>query len=445
MTRSSLGIVGAVGCALAIAAGCSSSSDEGDELVSVVVISRHGIRSPTTDNATLNKYTNREQGFPFWPVPDNGTGLLTDVGQENAARLGAWYRDHYAARGLLPARGTCPAAGQVYAYADVQQRTIHTAQGYLDGLFQGEATPDCGVEVKSASGPVDPYIVTFATGKCAIDTAADQVAFEARSGGAAALIDTYSTELQLLQTVTQSPTPLVSLPTTVATAGYVRYASGTLFDVAETMVETFELEYAQGMPVTGCAATTGAACVGWEAIPPGGLDELMKLHVMNIQLYSGLPSFAQVGSTNLLTQVVGTMDQALTGERDPNVLAPAESRFTLFVAHDVNLVAISSFLGGLTWKAEGFIQDDPGPAGALVFELHRAKQSQRLSVRLYYVIASLDQMRKQTTLSLEAPPQSIPLKIPACGGQYDCPYNQFKGFIADHVRQDCLIPAPPAP
>lgn len=299
--------------------------------------------------------------------------------------------------------------------------------------------------VSKNCGPVDPYMITFASGKCAVDTAADLDAFQARMGGAAELIDAYSAELQLLQTVTQSPTPLVSLPTTVATAGYVRFGSGTLFDLADTITATFQLEYAQGMPVTGCATTPGAECVGWEAIPPGGLDELMKLHVMNIQLYGGLPSFAQVGSTNLLTQVVGTMDQALTGDKDPNMLAPAESTFTLFVAHDVNLVAISSFLGGLTWKAEGFIQDDPGPAGALVFELHRAKRSQQLRVRLQYVIPSLDQMRQQTTLTLETPPQRVPLKIPACGDDYDCPYDQFKAFIAAHVRQDCIITATPAP
>jgi len=440
MRRSAVGPLGAVCCAFAIAA-CSSGG--GDELLSVVMISRHGIRSPTADVASLNQYTSRAQGFPVWPVPEDGKGLLTDIGKLDAARLGAWYRDYYAARGLLPRRGTCPAAGKVYAYADVNQRTIQTAQAYLDGLFQGEATTDCGVEVNRASGPVDPYIVTFATGKCAIDTAGDLEAFQARTGGAAALIDTYSTELQLLQTITQSPTPLVGLPATVATTGYVRFDKGTLFDVADDITETFQLEYAQGMPDAACTTTPGAACVGWEAIPPGGLDDLMKLHVMNIQLYSGLPSFAQVGSTNLLTQVVGTMDQALSGARNPDVLAPVESTFTLFVAHDVNLAAISAFLGGLSWKADGFAQDDPGPAGALVFELHRARRTQQLGVRLYYVIASLDQMRDQTTLTLETPPQRISLQVPACGGRDECSYAEFRSFVTSNVRQDCIITAPP--
>jgi hypothetical protein len=93
----------------------------------------------------------------------------------------------------------------------------------------------------------------------------------------------------------------------------------------------------------------------------------------------------------------------------------------------------------VTWKAEGFQQNDPGPAGALVFELHRVKRSGQLIVWLFYVIASLDQMRNGTTLTLAAPPQRIPLAIPACGGLYDCPYDQLKSFISTHVNQNGLI------
>ena len=225
----------------------------------------------------------------------------------------------------------------------------------------------------------------------------------------------------------------------------MRFASGTLFDVADRITETFQLEYAQGMPDTGCLPDTGAQCVGWGAIPPGGLDDMMKLHVMNIDLYSRLPSFSQASSTNLMWQLVGTMDQTLSGVKNPDMLAPAENKFTMFVAHDVNLSAIAAFLGGVTWKAEGFRENDPGPAGAFVFELHKVKRGGQLIVRLFYVIATLDQMRRGTTLTLQTPPQRIPLAIPACGGLYDCPYDQLKTFIAAQVRQDCLITAAPAP
>jgi 4-phytase/acid phosphatase len=437
----------AFSCSLMMAAGCSSSSNQasGDtELLSVVAISRHGIRSPTASVASLNQYTTQPQGFPLWPTPADVPGNLSTFGQQNVTRLGSWYRDFYAAQGLLPPRGSCPAAGAVFVYADVFERTIHTAQGYLDGMFP-EATTDCGIQVVHSSNLLapDPYIDTASAKVCQIDTPADLIAFNAMTGGTASLINTYSTQLRMLQAVTQYT--LLNLPTTIQTNGSVGFASGTLFDVADTVTETFELEYAQGMPDTDCATATGSQCVGWGAIPPGGLYDMMKLHVLNMGLTCSLPSFAQAGSSNLMWQLVGMMDQTLSGVKNPDMLSPVESKFSLFVAHDENLLAIAAFLGGVTWKADGFQQDDPGPAGALVFELHKVKQSGQLIVRLFYVIATLDQMRHATTLTLETPPQRIPLTIPACGGRYDCPYEQFKTFITAHVRQDCLITAPPAP
>jgi 4-phytase/acid phosphatase len=444
--------------------GCNSSQTNSDDtrLVSVVAISRHGIRSPTDTQAKMNLFTLQPQGFPLWPAPADIAGNLSTVGQQNAALLGSWYRDFYAAQGVLPERGTCPAAGTVFVYADLFERTLQTAQGYLDGMFQSEAPHDCGVPVVQSNKPVDPYIdtaaagVTTAAGVCAINTTQDLAAFNAQIGGnATSLINTYSAQIQTLQTVTQccqlsacitptNPTPtsctLLELPTTINQTGAVSFASGSLFDVADTLTETFELEYGQGMPDSYCPLTAESQCVGWGAIPPGGLQDLTKLHVLNmVNLTCQLPSFAQVGSTNLMWQTVGTMDQTLSGVRNPDMLAPVGSKFTLFVAHDENVSAIAGFLGGVTWKAEGFAPNDPGPAGALVFELRKENQSGDLIVRLYYVIASLDQMRNNTILTLSNPPQRIPLAIPACGGRFDCPYSQFKAFITANVAQSCIV------
>jgi 4-phytase/acid phosphatase len=464
-------------CTLMMAAGCSSSYQNHDDtaLLSVVAISRHGIRSPTpaAPQYALSLYTQQPAGFPLWPDTGSTAGQLTGKGKQNATRLGAWYRDFYAAQGVLPPKGTCPATGAVYVYADTFQRTLETAKGYLDGMFQSEATPDCGIPVIQSDSVTDtnnqdPYIATAAAGVCTsykptgIDTTADLAAFDAETGGGtpATLINTYSTQLQTLQAVTQccqpaacattatTPCSLLELPTTVNTTGAVSFATGSLFNVADTVTETFEMEYAQGMPDTECVTTTGGECVGWGAIPQHGLQEMTKLHVLNmVNLTCQLPSFAQVGSTNLMWQVVGTMDQTLSGVKNTEstepILAPVGSKFTLFVAHDENIAAIAKFLGGVQWTAKGFAPNDPGPAGALVFELHRIKQSGDLIVKLYYVIASLDQMRNGTTLSLETPPQRIPLAIPACGGLRDCPYDQFKSFITAHVRQDCLVTTVP--
>lgn len=438
---------------LAAFAFCTCAPAASTDLLSVVAISRHGIRSQIAPLAQLNLYTQRPEGFPVWPAPADVPGNLSTKGAQNVERLGVWYRDYYAAQGLLPPRGTCPATGTVFAYADVMDRTVRTAQSYLDGMFRAEATADCGVQVLHASGRADRYIDAPQAGVCKVDSAEDQAAFAVATGNdLAALTTTWAAEFQTMQTVTAccqpaacattaNPNPtscsLLDLPSVVsvdAATGMVGF--GPLFSVADTIAETLMLEYAEGMPETGCATSLGAACVGWGAIPPGGLDAMMKLHVKQFDLLFRLPSVAQAGSSNLLTQLVGTMDQAVTGTANVDLLAPVTSRFSLFVGHDANLTLIAGMLG-LTWKAEGFQQDDPSPAGAFVFELHRVRESGQLIVRLFFVSATLEQMRNGIELTLEAPPQRIPVTISVCGGA-DCPWDQFKTWVAEHVRPDCV-------
>ena len=447
------------GCGSSLQSCGNTGNCDDTELLSVVAISRHGIRSPTLSQDTMNLYTQRPQGFPAWSVPADVPGDLSTEGQDNAARLGVWYRDYYATQGLLPPKGSCPPEGAVFVYADLNERTFYTAQGYLDGMFQSEANSDCGFKVIQSTEKVDPYIDTAAAGVCKIDTKQDLAAFAKLAGDPISLINTYSPQLQALQSVSEccqlaacatpeKPTPtsctLLDLPTTVTTEGAVSFANGSLFDVADNLTETFELQYAQGMSDPDCDQTLGAQCVGWGVIPAGGVSDMSKLHVLNmVNLTCQLPSYAQVGSSNLMWQLVGAMDQTLTGVTNQDMLAPAESKFTLFVAHDENVATIAEFLGGATWNADGFQPNDPGPAGALVFELHKVTQSGQVIVRLFYVIASLDQMRSGTTLTLQTPPQRIPMSIPACGGQLDCPYSQFKSFITAHVRPDCIVPGPP--
>ena len=101
------------------------------ELVSTVALSRHGVRSPIAGHPALATFA--ADTWPTWPVP---SGHLTPRGAELAKLLGAYYREYYAAQGLFPARG-CPPTGRAVAWADVDQRTLVTAQSLLDGMFPG--------------------------------------------------------------------------------------------------------------------------------------------------------------------------------------------------------------------------------------------------------------------------------------------------------------------
>src|SRR5437870_8675041 len=69
------------------------------ELVSAVVVSRHGVRSPIATRPPLA--TIAADPWPSWPVPP---GYITPRGAELAKLLGIFYREYYAAQGLFPAQ-----------------------------------------------------------------------------------------------------------------------------------------------------------------------------------------------------------------------------------------------------------------------------------------------------------------------------------------------------
>jgi len=439
---------------LFVLTGFKKSADD-TELLSVVMVSRHGIRSLHIPLEDFNKYTQRPQGFPVWPPPADVPGNLSAKGKENVTKLGSWYRDFYASQGLLPARGNCPPDGKVFVYANVMERTIQTAQGYINGLFKDEKTADCGVKVIHAEGETDPYFTAASvSGLCKTDSTRDLKAFnDAVGGNPDSLKIKYSSRLRMMQDVTKccapeacqtvkNPKPssctlmeLPSAPGIHEKTGIVKF--DTLFHVASGIAETLELEYVEGMAERKCPTAKGAQCFGWGAVPPGGLNEMMSLETMYFNVVHRLPSFVQASASNLMWQVIGTMDQTLSGVKNPAALAPAGNRLTIFVGHDVeNITAIGAFLD-VNWQVEGFQQNDPAPTGALVFELHRNKKDGRNIVRLFYVVPSLEQMRSGAVLTLKNPPQRVRLTIPACG-TLDCPYEKFKNFIITNVRQDCI-------
>ena len=119
------------------------------KLVKMVVVSRHGVRSPLEANSALAAWTNG-RAWPEWPT--GRPGLLTDRGGELAALMGGYYRVHAAQAGLVPAGG-CPASSSVFIRADVDERTVATAQAIARGF-----APDCRIDVRRATAVDRPAV-----------------------------------------------------------------------------------------------------------------------------------------------------------------------------------------------------------------------------------------------------------------------------------------------
>jgi 4-phytase/acid phosphatase len=121
--------------------GTTSQGSNPDKLKLVVVLTRHGVRSPTWTLDRLNTYSSLP--WPAWSV---APGDLTDRGADLLKRLGAYNRASLAEAGLFSAKG-CSAAAESYIWADVDRRNLASGRAMADSLF-----PGCAAVVHSLAG-----------------------------------------------------------------------------------------------------------------------------------------------------------------------------------------------------------------------------------------------------------------------------------------------------
>jgi hypothetical protein len=109
----------------------AADQPQSGELKFVIIVSRHGVRSPTGTAEQLNQYS--AQPWPNWDVPP---GHLTTQGARLMSLFGAYYRSYFAQQGLFRATG-CADAAHVSFYSDSDQRTVETGKSLAAGMFPG--------------------------------------------------------------------------------------------------------------------------------------------------------------------------------------------------------------------------------------------------------------------------------------------------------------------
>ena len=397
-----------VAAAIAFGAACcgvshaqtQSQTAAAPQLRAVVIVTRHGVRSPT-DPAELTPYSARP--WPVWEVPP---GYLTPHGAAAMMRFGTAYRTLYAAQGLLPRSG-CPAQDSVYVWADTDQRTKATARALLDGF-----APHCGLTALDAGEGNDPLFHSLpAVGKA---DAAISLASLAGSFGSSpdSLVAAYGLAFEKLDAIlgcAQAQCLRVShVPSSVQTAKSGLATLQGPVDIASTAVEDFILEYADGK---------AASDVGWGQVDAPALLQLSQLHVLKSLASTQTPYSARLLASNLLAHVAATIDASASGRPNAQTRVAPSARFVAFVAHDTNLEAIAGALR-LRWLLPGYQINDTPPGGALVFEIYRSSNGP--FVRTFYTAQTLDEMR---TLSADAP-ERAPVFVPGCPA-LDCPLEAF--------------------
>jgi 4-phytase/acid phosphatase len=128
----------------------------------VVLVARHGVRSPTQTVQALDAATG--QSWPAWPL---GPGELTPHGAKALGRMGEFLHGLYVRKGLLPALG-CGAAGAVQVGADGADSRTRLSGDILAHTL----APGCGVVSNHATdGAADPLFNAAETAVCPLDSA----------------------------------------------------------------------------------------------------------------------------------------------------------------------------------------------------------------------------------------------------------------------------------
>ncbi len=386
--------------AWAAGAGLSVPAAAPPQLRYVVIVTRHGVRSPTANAARLNQYS--AQPWPEWGV---SPGYLTAHGRALMTIMGAYYREWLAGAGLLESQG-CADQERIYIHADTDQRTLETGRAVAESLLRG-----CPPAVHSEpEGKRDALFDPIEAGVARPDWEVAAKAVRARLGEhPERFLELHRDAFEKLRFVLAGPGGAAEKPLefpkeiSVTNTGRSVRLNEEL-SVAATVSENLLLEYSNGMQ---------GQELGWGRLDAETLRRVLELHVAQSDLLRRTPYLARARGSNLLAHVLRSMEQADTGKAVAGALGGPGVKVLIVVGHDTNLANLSGMLG-LSWRLPGDQPDDTPPGGALVLSLWRQADTARDVVRTEYVAQTLQQMRAATPLGLAAPPAREELTVAGC-------------------------------
>jgi 4-phytase/acid phosphatase len=385
------------------------------DLQFVVVLSRHGVRSPIADTDLLRKYS----AAP-WPKWDVKASYLTPHGFELMKLFGAWDRVKFSGAGLFAASG-CDDAARIRILADSDERTRETGRALAEGMF-----PGCTIDIHArAEGTADP-LYRVGGGQHPEDAGLAAAAIAGRIGGDPNRVtEAFRPQLTALDNVLagcgHAPPSNVKrisifdIPVTLGARSTFSSGYSGPVSVASTMAENLLLEYTTGM---------SDANTGWGCVDGAMLRALMQIDTAAWDYAYRTPTVARMYGSNLIDHIERSLEQNVTGKPVAGALSKLDDRMLILVGHDTNIVTVAGALG-VNWIIDGRADDTP-PGGALLFEVWRPRDGGQPFVRLEYTAQTLEQMRQAQPLSAANPPAVAPLFVPGCSRKdMSCTWSGF--------------------
>ena len=385
-----------------------------DQIQAVIVLARHGVRAPIESETRSSAYN--AQPWPSWPVAD---GVLTPHGAEALKLLGTYYRSRYP---WLLESLACEHPG-IYVEANTTQRTVASAKAMASAV-----APQCQIEVhyrKNQPNPLfGPSTSSFVDHQKAADATLGRMANQP-DWFAAAFARPLAKMHHVLadcsgEACDQSKPDFRTMTVNNGIASPRDARTDGPVTLGADFAENFLLEYTEGLPLNQ---------VGWGRINREDLNDLMEMNTRYHDFMLRTPYGAQVAASNLAAHIRDTILAIASGTSVTGELGTPQDRFFLLDGHDANL----SWLGGLLhldWLLPDQTFNATPPGSALVFEVHRNRQTGAPSVEVLFISQTLDQMRFLRPLTGAEQPSTAPVFVPGCSGPAPAYACSVEGFAA---------------
>ena len=315
--------------------------------------------------------------------------------------------------------GECPAPDTVYAYANSLQRTVATAQFFINGAF-----PGCDVVVhhQEKMGTMDPTFNPVITDDSAsFREKAVQAMEKARQ--AQHLDESYKLLAQIAR-YQDSPSCKEKQQCSLSdakdsfSANYQKEpgVKGPLA-IGNSLVDAFTLQYYEGFPLDQ---------VAWGEIKT---DQQWRLLSKLKNGYQDSLFTSPEVARNVAKPLVKYIDNALVTE------AAKTPKITVLVGHDSNIASLLTALDFNAYTLPGQYERTP-IGGKIVFQRWHDTQANRDLMKIEYVYQSAEQLRNADALTLKTPPQRVTLSLKGCPVDANgfCPMDTFSKVMNDAAK-----------
>jgi 4-phytase / acid phosphatase len=396
-------------------------NDPNDEIRSVIILDRHGVRAPIESETRSSAYN--AQPWPAWPTEP---GVLTEHGANALKLLADYYRARYPS---LLEHIACDHPG-IYAEANTTQRTIASAKALV-----AELAPNCSIEVHTApQRQRNPLFSPAETS--AVD---HQKLTDATNGRMADQPDWFTNAFTLplekmhhvlmdcnAKDCDKTKPDFRSTRVQNGIAAPRNNREENPVTLGADFAENFLLEYTQGLPMEQ---------VGWGRVSRADLNQLMEMNTRYHDFMLRTPYSTQVVASDLAARIRDTILATAAEKAVPGELGTPQDHVILLDAHDGNL----SWLGGLL-RIDWILQDQTfnatPPGGGFVFEVHHNKNTGANTVQLFFISQTLDQIRYLRPLTGAEQPSVAPIFIPGCSGpgpNYACTIEDFDKVVSNAI------------